>query len=84
MNTGYIYEFICLKFTNSYFYQYRKIELFDVTRIGGKKANHTDIKFTSDRTAKITVSWIPVEADIGTDILCARVEDNEGLVLSFY
>lgn len=55
-----------------------------MTRIAGKKANHTDIKFTSDRTAKITVSWIPVEADIGTDILCARVEDNEGLVLNFY
>uniref|UniRef100_K1PTT8 Neurogenic locus notch-like protein 2 n=1 Tax=Magallana gigas TaxID=29159 RepID=K1PTT8_MAGGI len=28
--------------------------------------------------AKITVSWIPVGADLGKDILCARVEDNEG------
>lgn len=54
-----------------------------MTRIGGKETNHTDIEFTNNRTAKITVSWIPVEADIGKDILCARVEDNEGWVLSF-
>eukprot|EP00105_Crassostrea_gigas_P024738 XP_011445097.2 PREDICTED: uncharacterized protein LOC105340624 [Crassostrea gigas] len=56
----------------------RKIELFDVTRTGGRETNQTDIKFITDRTAKITVSWIPVGADLGKDILCARVEDNEG------
>lgn len=53
-------------------------------RIGGKKVNYIDIKFISDCIVKIIVFWIFVEVDIGIDILCVRVEDNEGLVLSFY
>lgn len=49
-----------------------------MTRTGGRETNQTEIKFITNRTAKITVSWIPVNADLGKDILCARAEDNQG------
>ncbi|XP_061173643.1 uncharacterized protein LOC133182814 [Saccostrea echinata] len=57
----------------------RKIERFEVTRTGGRDTNQTGITYLArQRIAKITVSWVPTETDIGKDILCARVEDNMG------
>lgn len=62
-----------------FFIHFRKIEMFDVTRTGGRETNQTAITYLgSDRKAKITVTWVPTEADTGKDILCARVEDNFG------
>ena len=60
------------------FFTLRKIELFDITRTGGRETNQTDIRYSGGRIASVRVSWIPTEADLGNDILCARVEDDAG------